>query len=146
MDSNHCPEWNAWLSKELSQKFSEMASKQHATKSTNFFSQLLGLSAFLTRDIEVTSAHYLRKTMPEASQWAVFILGTDSPEGSLVWGMCQKLALFSCLPSSLDFEVVPGPVSHTVQHTEPPKKQRQNTSGLMTPTWNWHAKAMSYIK
>ena len=142
--------YEAWVSKELNQKFRE---KQHlANMPSNvpiffsFFSQIRSSSAFLTTDMKVTSTHCLGKTMPEASQSAVFILGTDSPEGSLVWGMCQKLALFSCLPSSLDFEVVPEPVSHTVQYTEPPKKRRQNTSGLMNPTWSWHAKAMSYIQ
>lgn len=67
-NSHHCPEYKACLSRELSQKFSEMASKQHAIKRPNFFSQLWGLSAFWTRDIEVSSAHYSGKTLPEASQ------------------------------------------------------------------------------
>lgn len=67
-NSHHCPEYKAWLSRELSQKFREMASKQRAIKRTIFFSQLWGLSAFFTRDTEVTSAHYSGKTMPETSQ------------------------------------------------------------------------------
>lgn len=69
---------------------------------------MLSTSAFLTRDSGATSAHYLGKTMPKASQSAVLILDTDSPEGSLVWGMCQKLALFSCLLSSFGFWSCPG--------------------------------------
>jgi hypothetical protein len=100
-----------------------------------FFSSLLPILSSptsATRDPGVSGTHSLaRKNYAKSSTSSSPYPGHRFPREASVWGMCQKLAPFSCLPSSSEFEVVPELVSHGMTQNHLKIWGKKNTSGLM---------------